>query len=56
MTQRDAVQILIIHSRENCAGAGCGIRSLPSYEERKRVEQAIKKLWSKAYNFDYQRP
>lgn len=51
MTQREALQVLIEHASRNCRGSGMGIRSLPNTKERKRVSEAIEKIWSKAYTW-----
>lgn len=46
MTKKDAILLLISHAAANCAGAGCGgAHRIPSYEETKRVCQAILKVW-----------
>jgi hypothetical protein len=49
MTKREAIALLIEHAARNCAGVGCGIRALPSAEEKQRVAQAVRKVWPLAY-------
>lgn len=55
MTTRKALQILIHHAAENQAGAGCGIRTMPSDKRRDEICEAVLKVWPKAYNYPFGR-
>jgi hypothetical protein len=49
VTKREALHILIHHAAASCAGVGCGIRTLPSDDEKRRVRDAIAKVYRDAY-------
>jgi hypothetical protein len=49
MTFPEALRVLIAAAGRDCAGAGTGIRSLPSDAEKRRVRDAIVKVYPKAY-------
>lgn len=51
MTRKKALQILIKHAAANCAGVGCGLRTLPSKQEQEKVKQAIDKFYFEAYGY-----
>lgn len=51
MIKSRALQILIEHACANCAGSGCGVRSLPSESSRKEVKEAVQKVWKNAYSY-----
>jgi len=51
MTTRQALEILIQYAGENFKGSGCGLRHVPIESERKKVLQAITKIWPKAYDY-----
>lgn len=50
MTKSRALQILIDHACQNCAGSGVGVRSIPSASTQKAVKEAIRTVWKGAYS------
>ena len=51
MTLNAAIQILLHHTKRDCMGAGCGIRSLPSEMEQGQIVCAIQRVWPRLYGF-----
>jgi hypothetical protein len=41
MTLNEAIRVLMRAAARDAAGAGCGIRSLPSNEERSKIAEAM---------------
>lgn len=51
MNKREALEILLRAAQDRCRGAGQGLTSLPSQQERSRIIEAAQKVWKYAYNF-----
>lgn len=52
MTKKDALSILIESAKRDIAGSGMGYRST-SEEWRKKVKEAIKRIWNDVYSFPF---
>ena len=53
MTKKEALEILIKHTKRDCRGSGTGIRSLPSPMEIEKAKIAIKKVWNEVYDYPF---
>ena len=51
MKLNDAIRILVRHTERDCHGAGCGIRTSPTQEEREEIIQAIARVWYRLYGY-----
>jgi hypothetical protein len=49
MTKREALTILINNAAAFCYGAGVGLRRIASEDEKRRVGDAIRKVYPDAY-------
>jgi len=47
-----ALQILVEHTKNDCIGQGCGIRSIPSYDEKEKIAKAFKRVWRLAFSYN----
>jgi len=52
MTRRMALAIVLDHALRHCAGAGQGLRAMPTDKERLLVIAAARKLWRDAHDFE----
>jgi hypothetical protein len=51
MKLREAIAVLLEHTENDCHGAGCGIRSLPSQKEMLRVYAAAQRVWPTVFGY-----